>query len=156
MKNKEFYKAKILECIMSHNCSIAIDKNTGELAPCNISPDCDSCKLYARNMSCTQTWRKWLEEEHVEPILTNKEKMYIENIVKPFKNRVKFISKLHSGEEDSYVRICVQRYNNTETVEYINLPFFDGYEMYTGMVYFQHYTLKELGLFNDEKEEGGE
>lgn len=153
MKNKDFYKAKILECIMNYNCSIAVDKNNGEPVPCDISPACENCKLYSRNMSCTQTWRKWLEQEHKESVLTREEKEYIENIVKPFKHRVKFISKLKTGMGNSYVSICVQMYNDAESVECITLPYFNGNEMYTGMVYFEKYSMRELGLFNDEQAE---
>lgn len=153
MKNKEFYVEQILECIMRHNSAIAIDKKTGKLEPCDLIRDCENCKLHTRNISCTQLWSKWLEEEHEEPVLTREEKEYIENIVKPFKNRVKTIEKRKLSTELSYVSIYVQRYNDAVCTEYINLPYFNGKEMYTGMLYFHKYTMKELGLFNDETAE---
>lgn len=156
MKNREFYVEQILECIMHHNCSIAIDKNTGRLEPCDIFEGCENCKLYSREMSCKQTWLKWLEQEHEEQILTKKEKTYLENVVKPFKERVDYIVKNQYSNNQTFICINVKLHYDDDDSEFMYLPYFSGDKMYIGMEYLKHYTMKDLGLFNDEKAEGGE
>lgn len=153
MKNKEFYKEQILKCIMDYNCSIAIDKDTNKLVPCEMLTTCTRCKLDTPFGSCTKTWREWLELEHEEQLLTKKEKTYLENVVKPFKERINYIAKDKGESYRSFICIDVKTYYNENFHDVIYLPLFDGDKMYTGMEYCTKYTLKELGLFNDETAE---
>lgn len=69
MKNKEYYKQQIYECMLLRNSAIAVDKRTGELHPCETFPLCDECLLNSKRASCSYKWNQWLEQEHVEPIL---------------------------------------------------------------------------------------
>ena len=81
-----------------------------------------------------------------KPILDDVEKKYLSNIIKPFRNKVKSITKYDSPCSDincHYIQIKVaQGYN----YEYICLPYFIKGTMYKGMENDKNYTLKDLGL----------
>lgn len=154
MKNKEFYKNKIYDAACKYK-DLAVDKNTGELRDC-LDTLCKDCALFdhrrKNGSSCTGAWRRWLEQEHVEPLLTNEEKNYLENVVRPFKDRVKSIQKTNIVQRAyTAIRICVYLYNDTKYTDFFTLPFFDGAKMYTGLEKNKCYTLEELGLFADEE-----
>ena len=156
MKNKEFYKDKIFDAACKYR-SLAVDKKTGEPCRCTSTAKCSftctNCALIEfRGCSCLDAWKLWLEKDHVEPVLTGKEKRYLENVIKPFRDRVKFILKNDIGAGDTFIRICIYKYDDIEYQESLSLPYFDGTEMYTGMEKNKWYTLEELGLFaNEEK-----
>ncbi len=79
-------------------------------------------------------------EEYKEPILTDKEKEYLSNVIKPFKNKVECIYKknaLNRGKE-----WIVIGFDDDEA----NFPYFKTGTMYNGMEVNKEYTLKELGL----------
>lgn len=81
-----------------------------------------------------------------KPILNKQEKQYLENVVKPFKNRVKYIAKhkeLFNGDLE-YIMISVRDDYS------IFLPKFKSGSMYNGMEANKTYTLKELRLFEYE------
>lgn len=86
-------------------------------------------------------------ELYKEPILTQEEKEYLSNVIKPFKNRVRYIIKYTnlSGLNEEYIQICVKTYNG-ELNEDINLPLFVEGSMYKNMKKVHRYSLKELGL----------
>lgn len=82
-------------------------------------------------------------EEYKEPILDEAEKEYLGNIVKPYRDRVRFIEKTKADGCERII-ICVlglTQYNN-----YIMLPYFYKNTMYKGMEVGKGYTLEELGL----------
>ena len=87
----------------------------------------------------------WLDMEHEEPILTNSEREYLSAVIKPFKDRVKSITKVYwdytGGEKHCYILIKCD-----EVCDSFGLPEFNELEMYRGMEYDHDYTLKELGL----------
>lgn len=72
-------------------------------------------------------------------ILDEEEKQYLLNIIKPFKDKVEYISKdgLSLGE---FISITIA--NDSD----IQLPNFKKNTMYKGMEAYKEYTLKELGL----------
>ena len=81
-----------------------------------------------------------------KPILDKKEKEYLSNVIKPFRDRVIVI-----------VKGTIQGYNGKEFIsflvqspelckEYFSLPMFDIGTMYKGMKSDKKYTLEELGL----------
>lgn len=147
MKNKEFYKDKIYEAACKYR-RIAVNKETGE--PCGCISNCNGCAFNVKKYypeTCTSKWKKWLEEEHVEPILDEVEKRYLESVIRPFRNRVKYIRKSEFGKEFTFINICVYCYIDTEVDDDILLPYFDETKMYTGMEKNKFYTLEELGLF---------
>lgn len=79
----------------------------------------------------------------LEQILTQKEKEYLENFLRPFKDRVTTINKYRWGESREYIRIWLS-FN-----ESISLPLFAKNTMYKGMELNKEYTLEELGLFEE-------
>lgn len=158
MKNKEFYKDKIYEAACKYR-NLAVDKETGELCDCFNTP-CENCPLLdikdEHGGSCTDTWRYWLEQEHVEPLLTSKEKRYLENVVRPFKDRVKSIQKNDTTKKYTCIHVDTYLYDDSGYTDSFSLPYFDGAKMYTGMEVRKCYTLEELGLFADEEEDNEE
>ncbi len=82
-----------------------------------------------------------------EPILDEIEKEYLEGVIYPFKDRVRYIKK-YCNYTHHYISICVEGIHGKE--ECIGLPYFDKYTMYKGMETDKKYTLEELGLFKGE------
>lgn len=81
-----------------------------------------------------------------KPILDKQEKEYLENVIRPFKDRVKHIIKRRDiyMADMEYITIDVKG-------EYgIYFPYFEKGKMYKGMQAEKPYTLKELGLFENE------
>lgn len=79
-----------------------------------------------------------------QPILDDIEKKYLSNIIKPFRNKIKWIRKLSSPTENfEYIRICYQDHNYTNV---LNFPDFKVGTMYKNMKQDKLYTLKELGI----------
>ena len=72
-------------------------------------------------------------------ILDNTEKRYLKDVIRPFRDRVKYIEKRNISRGD-YIRIMIQDTNICD------LPYFEKDTMYKGMKLYRHYTLKELGL----------
>ena len=88
-------------------------------------------------------------EEYKEPILTDKEKEYLSAVIKPFRNRVKYIYKINVIDDCSQlISIRMERYDFEENLrcEYMYLPYFKKDTMYKGMETDKKYTLEELGL----------
>ena len=71
-------------------------------------------------------------------ILTDKEKEYLSNVIKPFRDTVKRIVK---GYDFGKEFICIE----LERGE-IQLPYFEPDTMYKGMEIYKQYTLEDLGL----------
>lgn len=78
--------------------------------------------------------------ESKSEILDEVEKRYLRNIIRPFKNKVKAISK-RKGEKEDYIEIYMKREYET-----FDLPCFKKGTMYKGMEEYKEYTLEELGL----------
>lgn len=158
MKNKEFYKDKIYDAACKYR-NLAVDKNTGDLCDC-FDTLCEDCLLSdikcALGGLCSDAWRHWLEQEHVEPLLTSKEKRYLEDVVRPFKDRVKSIQKNYTAKKYTYIHVDTYLYDDSGYMDSFSLPYFDGAKMYTGMEVRKCYTLEELGLFTDEEEDNEE
>ena len=72
-------------------------------------------------------------------ILDEKEKEYLSAVIKPFRNRVKYIKKVSFNSEKEFIRIDLEG-------DYISLPNFEKNTMYKGMELSKEYTLEELGL----------
>ncbi len=79
--------------------------------------------------------------EHKEEILDEAEKRYLSNVIGPFRDKIKYISKYHSSAiDEECVYIHIQ--NNPDII----LPYFKEDSMYKGMELGKEYTLKELGI----------
>lgn len=109
----------------------------GNIKMCNTQYNCLTKGDYTSNY--------W--EIYKEKILTDEEKEYISNVIKPFKNRVCYIIKYTNlcALNEEYIQICVKSYNN-ELDEDINLPIFVEGSMYKNMKKVHRYSLKELDL----------
>lgn len=79
-----------------------------------------------------------------EDILDEKEKEYLSNVIKPFRNRIKYISVDKYGN-DCMIKIALNHYTKTYD-DTILLPDFEKGSMYKRMEIGKEYTLKELGL----------
>lgn len=79
-----------------------------------------------------------------KPILTEKEKRYLEGVIEPFKDRVAYIEKRKSFDKRSFLVIVMKTENN------IPFPSFKNDEMYKGMKADKEYPLEELRLFEEE------
>ena len=73
-----------------------------------------------------------------EPILDDKEKEYLSNVIRPFKDKVRCIVK-RSVSSEEYITIALKD-------DYIYLPDFKKNTMYKNMKLAKKYTLEELGL----------
>lgn len=86
--------------------------------------------------------------EHYEikkPILTDKEKEYLSGIIKPFRNRVKYITKFRGVFDNEFIEIGHVMDNEAE-LYYIELPLFKKGTMYKGMEVGEEYSLEDLGV----------
>lgn len=75
-------------------------------------------------------------------ILDKKEKEYLENVLRPFKDRVVYILKRNETDGER-IKIHLD-------YDYFSLPYFEKGTMYKGMKLDKQYKLKELELFKDE------
>ena len=79
----------------------------------------------------------------IKPILTEEEREYLSMVIKPFRNRIKYIVKyLH--EYGEYISI-VYKVSDVGTSSVI-FPSYDEGTTYKGMELGEEYTLEELGL----------
>lgn len=81
---------------------------------------------------------KQLKEEENKPILDDEEKEYLSVVIRPFKDKVKYIRKCCTSRGE-YIEIGIL---NDSAI----LPYFNKNTMYKGMELEKQYTLKELGL----------
>ena len=80
-----------------------------------------------------------------ELLLTNEEREYLENVIKPFKDTVISISKKEFFTNRGYIYIGIKDYNSN--LDYVKLPNFVKNKYYKGLEIDREYTLKDLGLF---------
>lgn len=86
-------------------------------------------------------------ELYKKSILNKSEKEYLNQVIKPFKNKVLYIVKdrlLLNSSKNVFIQICVKSYISMH--EYISLPTFISDTMYKNMELGYQYSLKELGL----------
>ena len=135
MKNIEKYKDTVLD-----NMNICdIDTLLRGICPKESRAFCEGFNCEG----CRERFIKWLLEEYKEPILDDVEKKYLSAVIKPFRKKVSYISKLEKAypETDQFIKIMLINGEN------ICLPYFTRKSrMYIGMEKLRHYTLQELGL----------
>lgn len=131
MKNIEKYKDEIInaECA---DLTCSVHDNVLHLACI------DNCR------ECKTNVVKWLLEEYSEPILDDAEREYLSAVIKPFRDKVKFI-KLPSYDCLNLIYTCIRMYDKFGG-EIVRLPNFKIGTMYKGMEIDKSYTLQELGL----------
>ena len=87
-------------------------------------------------------WAKLILETE-EPILDDVEKEYLSGVIRPFRDKIKFIRKnCIYGQE--YINVVYNSKFKDDTN--FCLPLFETNTMYKGMELNKEYTLKELGL----------
>ena len=103
---------------------------------------CNSIEIHRESFcginSVCCTFTKWLEEEYVPNILTDKEKAYLSAVIKPFRERIECVKKIVFKR--AFIKIFLED-------EAVALPYFAKDIMYTGMEEGREYTLEELGLW---------
>lgn len=79
-------------------------------------------------------------------ILDDKEKDYLSNVIKPFRDKVISIANYYEESIDNnFIEIEVKQDYCNEN-QYVSLPYFKKGTMYSGMEEYKKYTLEELGL----------
>ena len=134
MLNIEKYKDEIkAELEKDKTLGCVVNKLMGNT--CDDYPKCNDCYLKVLD---------WLLQEYKEPILTDKEKVIIKDIIKslePFGKKLSYIAKkeCYSNTRKHYL---VFRYKNDSfcTLDFNNDELFEGMESDVD------YTLEELGL----------
>ena len=76
-------------------------------------------------------------------ILDEEEKRYLEGVVRPFRDRVRYVIKNINCSSQCYIGIRLEQ-------ESIALPYFEENTMYKGMEIDKRYSLEELGLFEED------
>lgn len=134
MKNIEKYKDIILD--NTDVCSInrLLVKN-------NIKGFCSGFAC----VGCGARAIKWLLEEVKEPVLDDVERKYLSEVIRPFRKKITYISKvIHYGVDRQYISITIKDKDGFR--DSLNLPDFENDTMYKGMEINKAYTLEELGL----------
>lgn len=78
--------------------------------------------------------------ENVFDVLDEKERKYLKDVIRPFRNRVKHITKRNVFEGQEVITICIDDYYA------VNLPLFEKGTMYIGMETDKNYTLEDLNV----------
>lgn len=76
-------------------------------------------------------------------ILDDTEKRYLSNVIRPFRNNVKYITKSCNYYRDAEFIFIILKDSNDMNISF---PYFKKGTMYKGMEIGEWYTLKELGL----------
>lgn len=86
--------------------------------------------------------------EEYRDILDEEEKKYLSAVIKPFRDRVVYICKVEGDDCSQFISIKAKKYDYDEenSNEYIDLPYFREDTMYDNMEVGKEYTLEELGL----------
>ena len=81
-----------------------------------------------------------------KPILDEKEKEYLSNVIKPSRDKVISIANYYEESIDNnFIEIEVKQ-NYCNENQYVSLPYFKKGTMYKGMKVGREYTLDQLGL----------
>lgn len=143
MLKAEKYKERIKEL----DYSFALCK--GEIKNCQIV-DCESCE-FGETSGCTAKKIKWLLEEYKEPLLTEKEKAYLKNVIEPLGVEVRYIKKwksIYIEENKCCYNIAIAvKHPIIETWERDLMNFAVTKEMpFNRLELDKRYSLKDLGL----------
>ncbi len=132
-------------------------KENCDCTECNICPfKSANCNLYDENSWVNHKELfsdKFLNQEleiNTLDILDEKEKQYLQNVIKPFRDRVKSIAKQNYTNGYDYISISVSYPINDcfdcFGTDSLFLPVFKSETMYNNMKVGKKYTLEELGL----------
>lgn len=83
-----------------------------------------------------------------KPILNDSEKDYLENVLRPFKDRIVYIEKLKSRDPSyEYIGFKIIYEDHRCPTNWCYLPYFREGTMYKNIELDKYYNLDELGLF---------
>lgn len=100
--------------------------------------DCVNCG------ECRNKAIEWLCQEYVEPLLSDKEKAYLKNVIEPFGDYAAYVIKFATSKLD-FLSIYISV--NEEKVRSFEIPLmYDLESMFKNIEYDKEYTLEELGL----------
>lgn len=139
MLNSEKYKEEI-------NYIIDDDDMPKEVL-CNIS--CYAMNRSCGYPSCNQCKKEvieWLCQEYKEPLLSDKEKTYLKNIIEPYGNNTAYVCRFITETlRKEFLSICINVDENS--INSFEIPLIHGLKTwYKNMVLDKEYTLEELGL----------
>lgn len=136
MKNIEKYKKNIQNGILYCDLYREIYKIKNGKYPRDCCSVCDRCYD-----DCI----RWLAEEFKEPVLDEVERKYLSEVIRPFRKKITYISKvIHYGVDRQYISITIKDEDGFR--DSLNLPDFENDTMYKGMEINKKYSLNELGL----------
>ena len=144
MLNAEKYEESIK--VLGYNFALC----KGEIEDCQRT-DCENCE-FVIDSGCTSKKIKWLLEEYREPILTEKEKAYLKNVIEPKKDDVLCIRKwcFYEGTEQEYATVTIYAKHPTSTSDNSYWTLLDfvvtEYMPFEGMELQKAYTIEELKL----------
>lgn len=143
MKNIEKYEKELRK----YGTYFAITKE-GVPVDCVLC-ECDECLF--KNGKCYVARLEWLLEEYKEPILTEKEKAYLKNVIEPLGVEVRYIKKWKSiaiEENKCCYNIAIAvKHPIMETWERDLINFAVTKEMpFNRLELDKRYSLKDLGL----------
>ena len=133
MKNKDKYDLRDISYVIKSNngkYDFVVYYNSVEIHR----------EIFHGFVSTHDTFTKWLEEEYVPDILTDKEKAYLSAVINPFREKVEYIQKCFDLGSKAYIYIYVKKCGS------MIFPTFRKGTMYKGMELNKRYTLEELGL----------
>ena len=133
------------------------EKENCDHTECNACPfKSANCNLYDENSWVNHKElfsNEFLNQEleiNTLDILDEKEKQYLQNVIKPFRDRVKSIAKQNYTNGYDYISISVSYPINDcfdcFGTDSLFLPVFKSGTMYNNMKVGRKYTLEELGL----------
>lgn len=109
----------------------------------------DTCWVYHKDLYSDKFLDQTIEVEAPE-ILTKEEKEYLSAVIKPFRERIKWVKKVYT---DDYFFIQIATYSDwgkdgKPTAYHISHlpPFKESDKMYENMEFDEEYKLEELGL----------
>ena len=131
--NLEHYKEQLNEILLfGYDNHRNILQKIREISGCQIKLE--------RGEHPTDAILEWMAQPYREPILDDAEKKYLSAVIKPFRNRVKYIM-IAENYNISKQYLIIRLSNDS-----ISFPAFKTNSMYKGMKPYRHYTLEELGL----------
>lgn len=118
--------------------------------------DCTDCPFFFSNCIVDEK-KSWVNNKDLysdkfldieievadEPLLTPKEKEYLEGVIRPFKDIVEYIAK--SNMDNNLEYLCI----NIKDDYHLCFPNFLKNKYYKGLEIEKKYTLKVLGLFKE-------
>ena len=123
---------------------------------CNLKVDCENCLIYRANCDSSENEICWINNKDIysdkfldqeveieienEELLSKEEKEYLSFVIKPFRDRIKYIEKIRVFST-RYIFIFLE---DNDTMTFPNLP--SNRKMYENMIEDYKYTLGELGL----------